>query len=70
MMFIPATSQSEDRGWPEDLDAAKVMFITEVAKIVEEGHGEITRLESGMLELCLATGEVYYLGEHSITRIA
>jgi hypothetical protein len=70
MMFTPATSQSENRSWPEDLDAAKALFMVEVARIIAEGHGEIARLESGTLELRLATGEIFRLGEQSITRIA
>jgi hypothetical protein len=70
MMFIPAASQFEDRSWPEDLDAAKALFMIEVAHIVAEGRGETTRLESGALEFRLATGEIYHLGERSITRIA
>ena len=69
MMFIPVASPLEDRSWPEDVDAAKALFMTEVAHIVEEGRGEIARLESGTLELRLATGEIYHLGEQSITRI-
>jgi hypothetical protein len=69
MMFIPVANPSEDRGWPEDMDAAKALFMTEVARIVEEGRGELERLESGTLELRLTTGEIYQLGEQSITRI-
>ena len=69
MMFIPVANPPEDRGWPEDVDAAKALFMTEVARIVEEGRGELTRLESGMLELRLATGQTYQLGDQSITRI-
>jgi hypothetical protein len=34
MMFIPAACPLEDRSWPEDVDAAKAMFMTEVARIV------------------------------------
>ncbi len=68
MMFTVA-NPSEDRGWPEDMDAAKALFMTEVARIVEEGRGELERLESGTLELRLTTGEIYQLGEQSITRI-
>jgi hypothetical protein len=70
MTFIPAASQLEDRSWSEDLDAAKAMFMIEVAHIIGEGRGAITRLESGTLEFRLATGEIYHLGERSITRIA
>jgi hypothetical protein len=70
MMFIPVANPSEDRGWPEDVDAAKALFMTEVARIVAEGRGELARLESGTLELRLATGEIFHLGEQSVTRTA
>jgi hypothetical protein len=49
--------------------AAKALFMTEVAHIIGEGRGEITRLESGILEFRLGTGEIYHLGDWSITRI-
>lgn len=70
MMFIPATNQLEDRNWSEDSDAAKALFMTEVARLVEEGRGELVKLESSTLELRLTTGQIYHLREQSITRIA
>jgi hypothetical protein len=70
MMFIPAACPLEDRSWPEDVDAAKAMFMTEVACIVADGRGDITKLNSVTLELRLATGEIFHLGEQSVTRIA
>lgn len=70
MMFIPAAGPLEDRSWPEDVDAAKALFMAKVARIVEDGRGEIARLDSGTLELRLVTGEIFHLGEQSVTRIA
>jgi hypothetical protein len=69
MTFMPAARQFKDRSWSEDVAAAKALFMTEVAHIIGEGRGEITRLESGILKFRLATGEIYHLGEWSITRI-
>jgi hypothetical protein len=69
MMFISTASRSEERHWPEDLDAAKALFMEEVARIVAEGRGELARLKAGTLELRLETGAIYHLGEHSITRV-
>ena len=69
MIFIPSASLSEDRSWPEELDTAKALFMIEVARIVEEGRGELVTLESATLELRFATGEIYHLGDQSITRI-
>jgi hypothetical protein len=70
MILIPAASPLEDRSWPEDLDTAKALFMVEVARIVEEGRGKVATLESGALELRLANGEIFHLGEQSVTRIA
>jgi hypothetical protein len=70
MMFIPAACPLEDRSWPEDVDAAKAMFMTEVARIVADGRGDITQLNFVTFELRLATGEIFNLGEQSVTRIA
>jgi hypothetical protein len=46
------------------------MFMTEVARIVADGRGDITKLNSVTLELRLATGEIFHLGEQTVTRIA
>jgi hypothetical protein len=69
MVSTPAARHSEDRSWPEDLNAAKTLFMTEVAHIVEDGRGELAMLGSGVIELRLAAGEIFHLGEHSVTRI-
>jgi hypothetical protein len=44
--------------------------MAELARIVEEGAAVIATLESGTIELRLATGEVFRLGETAVTRIA
>jgi hypothetical protein len=70
MMFIPAACPLEDRSWAEDVDAAKAMFMTEVARIVADGRVDMTKINSVTLELRLTTGEIFHLGEQSVTRIA
>ena len=70
MMFTPAAWSLEDRSRPEDVAAAKAMFMTEVARIVADGRGEITKINSKTLELRLVTGQIFHLGEQSVTRIA
>jgi hypothetical protein len=70
MMCVPAPCPLEDRRWPRDVDAAKAMFMTEVARIVADGRGDITKRNSVTIELRLATGEIFHLGEQSVTRIA
>jgi alpha-D-ribose 1-methylphosphonate 5-triphosphate synthase subunit PhnG len=44
--------------------------MAELARIVEEGGAVTARLESGAIELRLATGEIFHLGEETVTRIA
>ena len=70
MTFMPAVDLLDDEDWPDDLDAARALFMTEVARIVDEGDGVLTRLESGIVESRLATGQIFRLGEHSVTRVA
>ena len=50
--------------------AAKALVMAEVARIVAEGGATIGTLGSGEVELHLATGEVFHLGEETVTRIA
>ena len=49
---------------------AKAVVMVALARIVDEGGGVIATLESGALELRLATGEIFHLGEGMVTRIA
>jgi hypothetical protein len=44
--------------------------MAELVRIVEEGAAVIATLESGTIELRLATGEVFHLGDKVVTRIA
>jgi hypothetical protein len=57
-------------GAPEDPDVAKTLVMAELARIVEEGAAVMVTLNSGTLELRLATGEVFHLDETAITRVA
>jgi hypothetical protein len=70
MTQILAPKLAEDGGAPEDPDVAKTLVMAELARVVEEGAGVMVALESATLELRLATGEVFHLGERAITRIA
>jgi hypothetical protein len=51
-------------------EAAKAIVMMEIARLVEDGHASVDRLEAGRLELRFATGEVFHLGEEAVTRIA
>jgi hypothetical protein len=70
MTQILAPKLAEDGGAPVDPDMAKTLVMAELAHVVEEGAGVMVALEGGTLELRLATGEVFHLGETAITRIA
>jgi hypothetical protein len=70
MTLIFAPNLADERGTLEDMDVARALVVAELARIVEEGGAVIASRESGSIELRLATGEVFHLGETAITRIA
>lgn len=70
MILISAQGPTADGGWPEDPNVAKASVMAELAGIVEQGGAVMVTLESGTLELRLATGEIFHLGEETVTRIA
>jgi hypothetical protein len=51
-------------------DVVKALVIAGLADIVVEGGATMAALESGAVELRLATGEIFHLGEATVTRIA
>ena len=70
-MTLILYSKLEDEGGAlENADVAKALVMAELARIVEEGAGVIATLESGAIELRLATGEIFRLGDKVVTRIA
>ena len=68
-MLILASDRREESARPGDADVAKAIVMAEVARCIEEGDAVIVTLESGTLELRLATGEIFHFGEETITRI-
>ena len=70
MTLMLASNLLEDGSGSDDPDVAKALVMAELARIVEEGGAVIVMLESGTLELRLATGEVFLFGEKAVTRIA
>ena len=55
---------------PDDGGEAKTVFLATIAQIVEDGGAVLTLSGAGASELRLASGEVFQLGEESLTRIA
>ena len=70
MMVILALNPGEDGTRPGDAEVAKAIVMAKIARIVEKGDAVITTLDSGVLELRFATGEILHLGEETVTRIA
>jgi hypothetical protein len=68
-MLNRAVNAAEQGAPPVDEEAAKAFVMAAIARGVEEGHAAITRLESGVLELRFATGELFHLSDEGITRI-
>ena len=70
MTLILNSNLADGGSEPENPDVAKALVMAELARIVEEGAAVIATLESGTIELRLATGEVFHLGDKVVTRIA
>jgi hypothetical protein len=70
MTLILNSNLVDEGGAPENPDAAKALVMAELVRIVEEGAAVIATLASGTIELRLATGEVFHLGDKVVTRIA
>ena len=68
MTVISAFYQREDADGLDDPAMARV--IASLVHIVGESRGSMTRLDSGVMELRLVTGEIFHLGEETITRVA
>ncbi|WP_246675353.1 hypothetical protein [Mesorhizobium sp. B2-3-4] len=52
------------------MDDAKSLVLAAIGEWVDDGKAEWSRTASGEIELRLSTGEVFVLGEASVTRIA
>jgi hypothetical protein len=70
MMLIPCLNPANEGGWLEAHGVVKALVMAELARVVDQGGAAITALESGALELRLATGEIFHLGESTVTRVA
>jgi hypothetical protein len=70
MTLILNSNVADEESALENTDVAKALVMAELARIVEEGAAVIATLESGTIELRLATGEVFRVGETAVTRIA
>ncbi len=51
-------------------DPAKALVMSSIGELVTRGHAEWRTLRNGDVELRLATGEVFLLGDQSVTRTA
>jgi hypothetical protein len=68
MTVLSALYQPED---PDELEnPAMARAIAEFVHIVGKSRGSMKRLDSGVMELRLATGEIFHLGQETVTRVA
>jgi hypothetical protein len=51
-------------------DSDKALVIACVKQLVDGGKAAWRRLPNGNIELCLASGELFLLGEENITRLS
>ena len=70
MTLILNSNVADEESALENAVVAKALVMAELARIVEEGAAVIATLESGTIELRLATGEVFRLDDKALTRIA
>ncbi|MBZ9670788.1 hypothetical protein [Mesorhizobium sp. ES1-3] len=49
---------------------AKTLVMAAMGELVEDGQAEWSRTATGEIELRLMSGEVFVLGEMSVTRVA
>jgi len=70
MTHRPAPGPATVGGPLDDPQMAKAWVLAELARIAGEGGAVTATLESGALELRLPTGEIFHLGEDTVTRIA
>ena len=54
----------------DDSGAAKTVFLAVIAQIIEGGGAMLTLSGAGTSELRLASGEVFQLGNETLTRVA
>jgi len=50
-------------------DPAKAAVMAYVERLVRDGLASCSKVDSGVIELTLASGEVFHLGEEAVTRI-
>jgi len=50
-------------------DPAKAKVMAYVEQLVRDGFARRTKVDNGVIELTLSTGEVFHFGETSVTRI-
>ncbi|MFB9981152.1 hypothetical protein ACFSQQ_19965 [Mesorhizobium kowhaii] len=63
-------SQTRDSSRHKRADDAKSLVMTAIGELIDGGKAEWSRTTTGEIELHLLTGEVFLLGELSVTRLA
>ncbi|RWC23789.1 hypothetical protein [Mesorhizobium sp.] len=64
-----ATSRTQAAG-SRSAEGSKLLVMAAIGELVDDGKAEWSRTTTGDIELRLLTGEVFVLGEFSVTRVA
>jgi hypothetical protein len=70
MTSLGSPNPAHDEGLPDDAGRAKALFLAVVAQIVQDGGAVLTSSGASASQLRLASGEVFLLGQVTLTRIA
>jgi hypothetical protein len=65
---IYGTPSTRDTGHFE-ADPTKALVMSQVGQLVSDGYAEWSRLDNGDVELRFLSGEIFLLGDTSITRL-
>jgi len=69
MTVTRAQDPKADISWPDGFHTAKALVMAELRRLVEGDSAAIATLESGTLELRLASGAIFHLREDAITGV-
>jgi hypothetical protein len=70
MTLTPGFKPADEADWPEAYEVVKALAMAEFPHIVDDGGAAIIAVQSGTLEPCLATGEIFLLGKATVARLA
>jgi hypothetical protein len=70
MTPLGSPNPAHDETLPDDAGRAKALFLAAIARIVQDGGAVLASSGASASQLRLASGEVFLLGQETLTRIA